>query len=454
MRTPRGFAYAGINCGIKAARKDLALVFSDVPCAAAGCFTVNAARAAPVSDAAARLPADGMRAIVANSGNANALSGPDGERDVREVCAAVADGARRRRRDVLVSASTGVIGVRLPVQKLVDAAPRLAASARGAAIELGRRGGVDDRHARQAREPHACRSAASKRTFAAFAKGAGMIAPELATMLAFVTTDVAVDARAPSSRRSRGPLQTSFDMLTVDGDMSTNDAVFALANGLAGNAPVVDGTPGIRGARRGARGDLRRPRAPDRRGRRRRDEARRGARRRRARRRDRARPRARGRRVEPREGGDLRRGSRTGAACSSAIGARVGARKWPIDPTRATVHVQGTCVYADGAPTGADAPALRAKMREPYVLHRRAPRRGRRAAPPRGAATSRYDYVKINADYTSLTHAVAGRHRRARRPAHQLQPRLQARAPRRGARATSRASRARARSSSTAAPRW
>ena len=89
MKTPRGFSYAGINCGIKAARKDLALVFSDAPCAAAGCFTVNAARAAPVRHAAARLPAMGLRAIVANSGNANALVGPDGEGDVVAVCAAM-----------------------------------------------------------------------------------------------------------------------------------------------------------------------------------------------------------------------------------------------------------------------------------------------------------------------------------------------------------------------------
>jgi len=85
VRTPRGFTYAGINCGIKTARKDLALVFSDVPCAAAGCFTVNAVRAAPVSDAAGRLPSDEVRAIVANSGNANSLAGPNGERDVVDV---------------------------------------------------------------------------------------------------------------------------------------------------------------------------------------------------------------------------------------------------------------------------------------------------------------------------------------------------------------------------------
>src|SRR5580700_11421879 len=87
---PKGFRYAGINAGIKAARRDLALVASEVPCAAAGCFTVNKARAAPVITSAAMLPCDGISAIVANSGNANALTGPDGERHVHEVQAAVA----------------------------------------------------------------------------------------------------------------------------------------------------------------------------------------------------------------------------------------------------------------------------------------------------------------------------------------------------------------------------
>jgi len=127
VKTPRGFSYAGINAGIKAVRNDFALVFSEAPCSAAGCFTVNASRAAPVRDAVARLPASGMRAIVANSGNANALVGPDGEKDVKAVCAAVAAALGVDAATVL-SASTGVIGVRLPVHKLVAKAPELAAS--------------------------------------------------------------------------------------------------------------------------------------------------------------------------------------------------------------------------------------------------------------------------------------------------------------------------------------
>ncbi|HEV3189610.1 MAG TPA: bifunctional ornithine acetyltransferase/N-acetylglutamate synthase, partial [Polyangiaceae bacterium] len=131
MKTPRGFSYAGINCGIKAARKDLALVFSEAPCAAAGCFTVNAARAAPVQDAASRLPSAGVRAVVANSGNANALVGPEGQRDVSEVCQSVAS-ALGVDASAVLCASTGVLGVRLPVRKIATAAASLAA-ARGPA---------------------------------------------------------------------------------------------------------------------------------------------------------------------------------------------------------------------------------------------------------------------------------------------------------------------------------
>src|ERR1700729_4391009 len=105
---PKGFRFAGINAGIKAARRDLALVVSDVPCAAAGCFTVNKASAAPVNVARARLPCDGISAIVANSGNANALTGPDGERDVADVHRAIAN-ALGVSESAVLSASTGVI---------------------------------------------------------------------------------------------------------------------------------------------------------------------------------------------------------------------------------------------------------------------------------------------------------------------------------------------------------
>src|SRR3954466_8623653 len=110
MKLPRGFSFSGIHAGIKASRKDLALIWSDAPCAAAGAFTINASRAAPVRDAQARLPAAGVRAVVANSGNANALTGKDGDADVRTLCEAFGAALGVPGGSVLMS-STGVIGV-------------------------------------------------------------------------------------------------------------------------------------------------------------------------------------------------------------------------------------------------------------------------------------------------------------------------------------------------------
>jgi glutamate N-acetyltransferase / amino-acid N-acetyltransferase/acetylglutamate kinase len=211
VRHPRGFTYAGINCGIKAARKDLALVYSEAPCAAAGFFTVNAARAAPVCDAAARLPAYGVRALVANSGNANALSGPRAAEDVRAICGAVG-AALGVAAEAVITASTGIIGVPLPVHKIVGSAHRLA-GALGASIE----GAAEAVWTTDKRIKLASREitlGGVEVTIAAFAKGSGMIAPELATVLAFLTMDAAVTPRALHSALGRA-VDRRFQMLTA-----------------------------------------------------------------------------------------------------------------------------------------------------------------------------------------------------------------------------------------------
>ncbi|HEY1696370.1 MAG TPA: bifunctional glutamate N-acetyltransferase/amino-acid acetyltransferase ArgJ [Polyangiaceae bacterium] len=399
MKTPRGFAYSGVNAGIKAARKDMALVASEAPCAAAGVFTVNASRAAPVVDAAARLPASGVRAIVANSGNANALVGPRGLDDVRAVCAAVARALDVPAESVL-AASTGVIGVPLPVGKLVAAAPSLVA-ARGGAIELAAQAVMTtDTRVKLASRPVTVGGVEA--TVAAFAKGSGMIAPELATMLAFVTTDLAVTPAALQSALARAT-HASFDMITVDGDMSTNDAVFALANGLAGNPVVEEGTPGhaaLGEALEAICVDLARQIAEDGEGATKLVEVRVGGAPSAEIARDLARSVA---------GSSLVKSAIFGADPNwgrvlAAIGARVGSRRWAVDPTKATVHVQKVCVYDAGAPADVDALALRAKMREPHVTVDVKLVEGAVAAVAWGCDLS-YDYVKINADYTSLTHA-------------------------------------------------
>jgi acetylglutamate kinase len=400
VKTPRGFAYAGINCGLKAARKDLALVFSDVPSALAGCFTVNAVRAAPVVDAAARVPAEGMRAIVANSGNANALAGPESLSDARAVCAAVAS-ALGVGAETVVGASTGVIGVRLPVAKLAAAAPRLAA-ARGASIEAAAEA-VWTTDTRVKLAGRTMRVGDVEATFAGLAKGAGMVAPELATVLAFITTDLCVSARTLQAALSRA-VQTSFEMCTVDGDMSTNDAIFAMANGLAANPPVREDTPEFDTLVETLEAlsiDLARQIAEDGDGATKLIEVQISGAPEAAMARELARAVA---------GSTLVKAAVFGADPNwgrvlAAIGARVGSRRWPIDPTHATVHVQGTCVYLDQAPTGADALALRAKMRDPVVLVEVRLAEGDARATAWGCDLS-YDFVKINADYTSLTHAA------------------------------------------------
>jgi len=230
VKVAKGFFWAGVQAGIKPNRKDLALVYSDVPCAAAGCFTQNLAKAAPVLDAEHRLPADGIRAVVINSGNANALTGPEGLEDVKTVREAIATELNVSATAIL-SASTGVIGVRMPAHKIVANAPALVASLKpdvmGAAeailttdtrVKLGSRVvRIDDKEV----------------TLTCICKGSGMIAPSLATMIAVVATDCAITPPMLSSAL-RQAMRRSFNALTVDGDMSTNDCVFALANGASG----------------------------------------------------------------------------------------------------------------------------------------------------------------------------------------------------------------------------
>ncbi|HEY1954984.1 MAG TPA: bifunctional glutamate N-acetyltransferase/amino-acid acetyltransferase ArgJ [Polyangiaceae bacterium] len=397
---PKGFRFAGINSGIKAARRDLALVVSDAPCAAAGCFTVNKARAAPVRIAAARLPCDGISAVVANSGNANALTGPDGERDVLELQGAVAR-AIGVPDDAVLSASTGVIGVPMPTRKVVDAVPRLVSDLAGALESAAEAVMTTDTRPKIARRT--LRLGDVEVRIAAFAKGSGMIAPQMATMLAFVTTDAAATPGALQSALAHA-VESSFNRLVVDGDMSTNDSVFLLANGLAGNARIDENSvhyATFRDALADLCIELARSIAEDGEG--------------------------ATKLVEVRVAGApsvaIARDLATSIAGSSlvkaaifgadpnwgrvlaTVGARAGAREWPIDPTSARVAIQGTLVFEDGAPAKHDAAALRKRMREPRVSVDVRLAEGSCDAIAWGCDLS-YDYVKINADYTSLITAT------------------------------------------------
>ncbi len=396
MKTPLGFRFAGVHAGLKPVRRDLALVESDVPAVAAGCFTRNLAAAAPIVDARTRVPATHIRAVVINSGNANALTGAAGVADVVAVRTAVAT-ALGTTPDAILSASTGMIGVRLPAHKLVAAAPALVAALSPAPEPAAEAILTTDTRTKLAARTLTLGGA--EVTISAIAKGSGMIAPQLATMITIVTTDCAI-APALLDHALHTAIEPSFHCLVVDGDMSTNDTIIALANGRAGNAPIVD--PGadldaFTAALTSICIELARDIASDGEGATRLLEvAITGA-------------------PDTAIARDLARSIAASSLVKAAIfgadpnwgrvlatvGARAGSQGYPIDPHRATVAIQQHCVFAHGEPVLTDPPALRAKMRAPEVRVDVDLDSGTGSAVAWGCDLG-YDYVKINADYTSL----------------------------------------------------
>src|SRR5262245_52070700 len=236
MKVPRGFRFAGAHAGLKPVRRDVALVVSEVPAACAGIFTKNLAAAAPIVDARPRVPSAAIRAVLVNSGNANALTGETGVADVVAIRVAYAQ-LLGITADEILTASTGVIGVRLPAHKLIAAAPAPAASLTVAPEPAAEAILTTDTRTKLA--SRTLELGGKEVTIAAIAKGSGMIAPQLATMIAVITTDVAITPTL-LDHALRAAIDPSFHCLIVDGDMSTNDTALVLANGLAGNAPIKD----------------------------------------------------------------------------------------------------------------------------------------------------------------------------------------------------------------------
>jgi glutamate N-acetyltransferase/amino-acid N-acetyltransferase len=235
--SPRGFRASGVHCGIKRERPDLALLVSDVPASAAGVFTTNRVQAAPVRYTRHAIAAGRAQAIVVNSGNANACTGAAGFADASEMAQR---GAAALGLDVglVLVASTGVIGVPLPMDAIRGGIPRAAAALEpnGAAAAEAIR--TTDRFPKTA----ACRLEIGgvSVTIGGMAKGAGMIHPNMATTLCFLTTDAALPSAVLRSALQRAVAQ-SFNSITVDGDTSTNDTVLLLANGQAGGEPITNG---------------------------------------------------------------------------------------------------------------------------------------------------------------------------------------------------------------------
>ncbi len=398
MRIPKGFSFAGSNVGLKAHRKDMALVASSEPCSAAGVFSQNAARAAPVCDAARRVPGTGFRAIVVNSGNANALTGEQGLEDVRTVHAALAKALGVPVESVL-SASTGVIGVCLPVQKLVAGCATLARQRGDAVLPAAEAILTTDTRVKLTHRTVAVGGVTV--TISAFCKGSGMIAPELATLLAFILTDATIDPKTLQAMLERAT-QATFNCLTVDNEMSTNDAVFMLANGASGAPALRDKAElaNFEAALTSLCVELTRAVAEDGEGATKLVEVRVGGAPTVEIARDLARTVA---------GSNLVKAAIFGADPNwgrvlASLGARAGSRKLPVHPLGARVTIQGEVVFDAGKPAPVELAQLRAKMREPQVKIDVELRDGASEAVAWGCDLS-YDYVKINADYMSLTSA-------------------------------------------------
>ena len=237
-QTP-GFKAAGVHVGVKTSnkeKKDVALIYSEKPCAVAGMFTTNVVKAAPVYYDMKVVENDRAQAIIANSGNANACTGEQGEKDAAAMAEAAGAVLGLKAEEVLVC-STGVIGHNMPMDRVLS-------GIKAAAANLSSDGGRDAAEAILTTDVY--RKEISKTvdlngitvTISGMAKGSGMICPNMATMLCFITTDAAIDSKVLQMALKES-VALSFNQISVDGDMSTNDTVLMLANGMAGNAAIT-----------------------------------------------------------------------------------------------------------------------------------------------------------------------------------------------------------------------
>ncbi len=246
-----GFAAAGLAAGIKKnGRKDLGLIFCERSAAVAGLFTRNRVQAAPVRLDRERVKRGRCRAVIVNSGNANCCTGEEGELRARRMARAAALALGVAEEEVLV-ASTGVIGEPLPIALIEQAAPALAAALRPEGIaDFAEAIMTTDRVPKAISVER--ETGAGRFRLTGVVKGAGMIRPDLATLLSFLMTDLEADAEALRPLLAEGA-ERSFNRITVDGDTSTNDTVLLLASGASG---VGLGAPGVREAFREALGDV------------------------------------------------------------------------------------------------------------------------------------------------------------------------------------------------------
>lgn len=237
----KGFQFSAVEAAVKKpGRKDLALVFSEIPAHACAVFTRNAVKAAPVLLSMERIKGGKAQALLVNSGNANACTGAPGMVAARETSQMVAEGLGIPDEAVQVS-STGVIGVQMPLQRVKDAIPALIGElSSGTLDDVAQAIMTTDTFPKM--EARSGEAGGIGYCIAGVAKGAGMIMPNMATMLSFIVSDAAIEP-ALLEKTFRRAVDTSFNAITVDGDMSTNDTCLIMANGMARNPEIKEGSP-------------------------------------------------------------------------------------------------------------------------------------------------------------------------------------------------------------------
>lgn len=239
VTAPNGFLASGVHCGLKqgSLKKDLALIYSEVPAAAAGMYTKNKVKGAPIYVTKEHLSNKKAQAIIINSGNANTCNGDDGLIKAKKMTSLQANKLNLKTEDVLV-ASTGVIGVPLNIDAIKDGIPMLTE-------KLSKEGSNDASLAIMTTDTFQKQLAVEfyigdkKITMGAMAKGSGMIEPNMGTMLSFITTDLSI---APELLHEalQSSVGVTYNRVSVDGDTSTNDMVLILANGLAENPTITE----------------------------------------------------------------------------------------------------------------------------------------------------------------------------------------------------------------------
>ncbi len=234
---PKGFLFSTAEAAIKKpGRKDIALIISEVEAAIAGTFTTNTVKAAPVKICMNKIKSGKGRVIVVNSGNANACTGTQGTKDANEIISLISKHLKIKS-SLIYPCSTGVIGTSMPMERILPSIPVLTQNAGSSSLEdVAKAIMTTDTFPKMVTKKIKVGNATG--TISGICKGAGMIAPNMATMLCFILTDIAVEKKT-LNRALKNAVNKSFNRITIDGDMSTNDTVLMMSNGMLGNTPLT-----------------------------------------------------------------------------------------------------------------------------------------------------------------------------------------------------------------------